>query len=71
MQTLNAEQVKTFRNMILAASEDAAKWGESEKVAALFEANIALAGLLVLLKKEEEGPAMTEQMPYNNNVFND
>jgi hypothetical protein len=53
MNTLTAEQVDTFRNMILEASENAAKWGDSDMVAALFDANLALASVLVLLQKEE------------------
>ena len=53
MNTLTAEQVDTFRNMILEASESAATWCEQDMVAALFEANLALANLLVLLKKDE------------------
>lgn len=47
------EQVVELRNVILAESESAAKWGDREKVEALLKINLSLANLAVLLRKRE------------------
>ena len=47
------EQVVGLRNVVLAESEAAAKWGDREKVEALLRVNLSLASLAVLLRKRE------------------